>query len=54
MAQKGKNANGTVTTTYAKHLPHNNIENMDTLKHCTIYHSTTNNTQQKQKNANDE
>lgn len=34
---KGKNANGTVTTSHARHLPHNNIENMDTLYNISQY-----------------
>jgi hypothetical protein len=28
---------GTVTTTHAGHLPHNNIENMDTLYYISQY-----------------
>ena len=26
MDQKGRNANGTTTTTHARHFPHNNID----------------------------
>jgi peptidoglycan/xylan/chitin deacetylase (PgdA/CDA1 family) len=34
---KEKNANGAVTTTHARHLPQNNIENMDTLYNISQY-----------------
>ena len=59
---KGKYANGTVTTSHARHLPHSNIESMYTLYSITIeqtIRNTTqhNTTQQEQNNlteANDE
>ena len=54
---KGKYANGTVTTSHARHLPHSNTESMYTLYSITIEQTIHNTTQQEQNNlteANDE
>ena len=42
---KGKYANGTVTTSHARHVPHSNIESMYTLYSITIEQTTHNTTQ---------
>ena len=31
IGQKGRNANETITMTYVRHLPHKNIENINTV-----------------------
>ena len=49
MVQKGRNANGTTTTSRARHIPHNNIDNINTLyiHYITINKQHTINNKQK-------
>ena len=47
---KGKYANGTVTTSHARHVPHSNTESMYTLYSITIEQTIHNTTQQEQNN----
>ena len=52
---KGKYANGTVTTSHARRLPHSNTESMYTLYSITIEQTIHNTTQQNHlTEANDE